>query len=167
MLERYPNGFVTNVEDSRNQDAVIRYLARYMRHPAISNSRIASYDGKNITIKVDSKKWSQFRQVFTAGEFTTSLIQHISPKNFKVVRWYGLYSRREVRLERKNNLERQETISIFLRGNKKIIRCPCCNNPLKNVEFFISKPPDKLKVMGKLDYWIDSPSSPYARRALS
>ena len=162
MIERYPNGFITNVEDSRNQDAVIRYLARYMRHPAISNSRIEYYDGKNVKIKIDKHKWKTFHQVFTIDEFITSLIQHIPQKNFKVVRWYGLYSRREVRLERNNSRERQETISLFFRENKKIIRCPCCNNPLKNVEFFISKPPDKLKVMGKLDYWTNPPSFSYA-----
>lgn len=167
MLERYPNGFVTNVEDSRNRDAVIRYLARYMRHPAISNSRIESYDGKNIAIKVDNKKWKTFRQVFSVDEFITSLIQHIPPKNFKVVRWYGLYSRREVRLERKNSHERQETISLFLHGKIKVIKCPECNSPLRNVEFFISKPPDKKKAMGKLDYWTNPPSFPYAQRALS
>lgn len=167
MLERYPNGFVTNVEDSRNQDAVIKYLARYMRHPAISNSRIESYDRKNITIKIDNRKWNNFRKSFTIDEFITSLIQHISPKNFKIVRWYGLYSRREVRLERKNSHERQETISLFLHGKRKIIKCPDCKNTLINIEFFINKPPDKKKITGKLDYWIDSDSFPYARRALS
>ena len=167
MIERYPNGFVTNVEDSKNQEAVIRYLARYMRHPAISNSRIESYDGNGITIKVDKKKWKIFHQVFTIDEFITSLIQHISPKNFKIVRWYGLYSRREVRLGRKNSCEIQETISLFLHGKRKIIKCPDCKNPLRNVEFFISKPPDKRKIMGKLDYWIELTNRSYAQRALS
>lgn len=167
MLARYPNGFVTNVEDSRNQEAVIRYLARYMRHPAISNSRIEFYDGKNIAIKIDNSKWKTFRQSSTVDEFITSLIQHISPKNYKVVRWYGLYSRREVRLERKNSRERQETISLFLHGKRKIIICPNCKNPLKNVEFFINKPPDKRKAMGKIDYWINFSRSHYAQRALS
>ena len=155
MLERYPNGFVTNVEDSRNRDAVIKYLARYMRHPAVSNSRIELYDGKNITIKVDNKKWKTFHQRFSVEEFITSLIQHIPPKNFKVVRWYGLYSRREIRLERKNSLEKQETISLFLHGKRKIIKCPECNNPLKNVELFITKPPDNKKLVGSIDYWLE------------
>lgn len=167
MIERYPNGFVTNVEDSRNQEAVIKYLARYMRHPAISNSRIESYNGKNITIKIDNKKWNSFRKNFTVDEFITSLIQHIPPKNFKIVRWYGLYSRRDVRLERKNSLERQEIISLFLRGYKKIIRCPYCKNALKDVEFFIDKPPDRRNAITKLDYWTDLNSRHYARRALS
>ena len=78
-----------------------------------------------------------------------------------------MYSRREVRLERKNSRERQETISLFLHGKRKIIKCLDCKNPLINIEFFINKPPDKKKIMSKLDYWIDSDSFPYARRALS
>ena len=155
MLERYPNGFVTNVEDSRNQEAVIKYLARYMRHPAISNGRIKLYDGKNIVINTDNKKWSNFHKSFTVDEFITALILHISPKNFKVVRWYGLYSRREVRLERRIIKENQETISLFLSGGKKIIRCPHCKNLLKDVMFFTNKPPDKAMLMQKLDYWIE------------
>ncbi len=155
MIERYPNGFVTNVEDSRNQDAVIKYLARYMRHPAISDSRIEFYDKKNITIKIDNKKWKTFQQIFTVNEFITSLIQHIPPKNFKIVRWYGLYSRREVRLERIKSKDRQETISLFLYGKRRIIQCPKCKNPLKDVFYIINKPPDVKKLMNKLDYWID------------
>jgi len=167
MLRIYPNGFVTNVEDSRNQEAVIRYLARYMRHPAISNSRIMDYNGNNITIKIDKNKWKEFCQKFTIDEFITSIILHVSPKNYKVVRWYGLYSRREVRLERIKCKDRQETISHFLHGKIKVIKCPDCKCPLRNIEFFISKPPDKKKIMGNINYWIDMPSRSYARRALS
>lgn len=156
MLEKYPNGFVTNVgENSMNQSGVIKYLARYMRHPAIANSRIESYDGKNIIIKIDNGKWKEFRKEFTVDEFISSLIQHIPPKNFKVVRWYGIYSRREVRLERCKSKDRQETISTFLRGNKKKIRCPHCKNFLKDVMFFVNKPPDKKELMQKLNYWIE------------
>jgi hypothetical protein len=156
MLEKYPNGFVTDVgERSMNKDAVIRYLARYMRHPAIANSRIEYYDGKIIKILLKSEKWSQFKKEFTIDEFITALTQHIPPKNFKVVRWYGLYSRREVRIEREKSKGRQETISIHLTAKKKIIHCPKCKNPLKDVMFFVNKPPDVKKSMRKISYWID------------
>lgn len=152
MLEKYPNGFVTNVEESRNQNATIRYLARYMRHPAISDGRILFYGRGKIVIKMKDKQRRSYSTWFYVEEFISLLILHIPPKNFKVVRWYGIYSRREVRLTRES---RQETISSFIGGKKRIIRCPECKNLLKGVIFFINKPPDKRELMQKLNYWID------------
>ena len=156
ILEKYPNGFVTNVGDkSMNINQVARYLARYMRHPAIADSRIIFYGKGRVTIRMKDKQKREYSVWFTIEEFIDRLVKHISPKQFRIVRWYGLYSRREVRLERIKSRDRQETISFFLYGKRKIIQCPKCKNPLKDVFYIINKPPDNRKLMNKLDYWIN------------
>ena len=83
------------------------------------------------------KQKREYSVWFTIEEFIDRLVKHISPKQFRIVRWYGLYSRREVRLERIESRGRQETISFFLHGKRKIIQCPKCNNPLKDVFYVI------------------------------
>jgi hypothetical protein len=67
-------------------DAIAKYVGRYVRHPVISNRKILSYDMDSITFLKDNKK--------SITDFISSLIQHIPPKNFKIVRYYGSYSRR-------------------------------------------------------------------------
>ena len=153
MLDRYPAGFVTNVEESKNKIGTIRYLARYMRHPPISNHRIIFYGRGKVIIRMKDKQRRGYSTWFTVEEFITRLIMHIPPKNFKVVRWYGLYSRREVRISRIKEI--QETIIPVFEIKKKIIRCPKCKSPLKNVICIINKPPDKRKLMNELNYWIE------------
>ena len=156
MLEKYPNGFVTYVgNSSMNINQVVRYLARYMRHPAIADSRLIFYGKGRITIRMKDKQKREYSIWFYIEEFIDRLVKHISPKQFRIVRWYGLYSRREVRLERIESKDRQETISFFLYGKRKIIQCPKCNSPLKDVFYVINKPPDNRKLMNKLDYWIN------------
>ena len=152
MLDRYPAGFVTNVEESKNKIGTIRYLARYMRHPPISNHRIIFYGRGKVIIRMKDKQRRCYSTWFTVEEFITRLIMHIPSKNFKVVRWYGLYSRREVRINRIKEI--QETIIPVFEIKKKIIRCPKCKSPLKNVICIINKPPDKRKLMNELNYWI-------------
>lgn len=158
MLELYPNGFVTDVgERSMNRKEVIRYLARYMRHPAIANSRIIFYGRGIITIRMKDKQRREYSEWFYVDDFISRLIIHISPKHFRVVRWYGLYSRREVRLERKES-NRREIISNFIRDGNRLFRCPKCKNPLDEVMFVVYKPPDNEISLRKLDYWIEKAS---------
>jgi len=69
------------------------YVARYVRHPAIADSRIEKYDGEIVNFCFDDERYGRTRVIKTANDFIASLIQHIPPKNFKMIRYYGLYSR--------------------------------------------------------------------------
>ena len=153
MLNKYPGGFITDVGSrSLNKIFVIRYLARYMRHPAMANSRILFYGRGKVVIKMQDKYKRDYSTWFTVDEFITRLAAHISPRQFRVVRWYGVYSRREVRLTRE--MVKQETIIVSSKHKNRIFRCPECKNILKNVEFISNKPPDKRLLLSRLDYYI-------------
>jgi hypothetical protein len=153
MLNKFPEGFVVDVGGrSLNKTFVIRYLARYMRHPAMANSRILFYGRGKVVIKMRDKYKRDYSTWFHVNDFIARIIAHISPKHFRVVRWYGIYSRREVRLTRKKI--KQEIIIGNAEHKNKVIRCPECKNLLSSVMFFPSKPPDKRLSAGRLDYWI-------------
>jgi hypothetical protein len=71
-----------------------RYIGRYLRHPVISHRRIIAYDGTTVAFihkNPDGKKVSKKK----IDDFISSLIQHIPPKQFKMVRHYGMYSRKK------------------------------------------------------------------------
>jgi len=130
---RYRNGFnVRVIKTGMSKKELVRYIARYIRHPAISDRRIVGYDGKNVTIvcedKEERRKWYVS---FTVDEFITRLIQHIPTKNFKMLRYYGLYSR----TKNKNAFVKQETITKYFRS-RHAINCPSCGKILEPSEYF-------------------------------
>lgn len=146
MSEKYPFGFVVDPGKSTlNWIGVVKYLAKYMRHPAIANRRILFYGRGRVTIRMKDKQRREYSIWMTVEELIERLIQHIPTKNFKVVRWYGLYSRRNVRLERLESRGRQETISRFLYGSQRMIKCHDCGNLVECEIVYPEKPPDEEK----------------------
>jgi len=73
----------------------IGYIGRYIRRPAIALRRILSYDGKTVTFKYfDKKENKEKTETIDVMEFIARIIRHIPDRNFKTIRYYGLYSRR-------------------------------------------------------------------------
>lgn len=71
-------------------ETVLRYLARYLYRTAITNNRILSVQGDTITIKfkrVNDKEWKTM--TLTVLEFIRRFLQHVLPKGFHKVRFYG------------------------------------------------------------------------------
>jgi hypothetical protein len=94
LFKRYPNGFYVYAKDTvKGKKRVACYIGRYIRHPAIANSRIESYDGKQVTFWwQDHKKIKHYRTMGVA-DFIGAVIGHIPARNFKTVRYYGVYER--------------------------------------------------------------------------
>jgi hypothetical protein len=69
----------------------IRYLARYSFRTAISNSRIVSYDDKNVTYSYkDYKNGGVIKQLTVPGEeFVRRYLLHILPPYFNRIRFSG------------------------------------------------------------------------------
>jgi len=83
-----------------NPEFTCNYIGRYSKRPLMAETRITYYDGDFVTFYYDerndnygkSKERKYIRLPWE--EFTTLLIQHIMPKQFKMVRHYGLFSNR-------------------------------------------------------------------------
>ncbi len=99
LFTKYPEGFYVHAEPKvKDGQGVGRYIGRYLRHPAIANARIRGYDGQEVTISFD--KWIKGKTVrehksLPVLEFIHGVVRHIPPKQFKMVRYYGLYAPRK------------------------------------------------------------------------
>lgn len=72
---------------------VIKYLAPYIRRIAIANSRIKKLEDGNVTFQIrkGNSKTCEDRTI-TAEEFIRRFLQHVLPKGFQKVRYYGFLS---------------------------------------------------------------------------
>lgn len=72
---------------------VLRYLGRYVHRIAISNDRILSLNDGTVRFRYrhcDSRQWKTM--ALPAKEFLRRYLQHVLPKGFHKVRYYGLLS---------------------------------------------------------------------------
>lgn len=97
MFREWPKGFYVQVtKETRitDPDKVIRYVGRYVRHPAIAESRLVGYDGERVWFQwKDHRSGEERFRTLSVDEFLEALIQHVPERHFKMVRHYGVYSR--------------------------------------------------------------------------
>ena len=91
---RYREGFVTNVQKgdvpSRYQ-SLATYLAKYVVSPPISLRRIDRYDGHRVTYHYRSHKSERVeRETVEVYTFIGRMVQHVFPKGFQRIRYYGV-----------------------------------------------------------------------------
>jgi hypothetical protein len=71
----------------------LKYLAPYIFRVAISNHRILKVADGKVTFRYRTSDTGQFRTcTLTAEEFLRCFLQHVLPKGFVKVRYYGLFS---------------------------------------------------------------------------
>ena len=138
----------------------IEYLSRYANRIAISNSRILSFKDGNVTFSYTDRKdgGRKKEKTITAEEFIRRYIQHVVPKGFQKIRYYGFL----------NNSTRKKNLAVIFEqqgGRKyepkfdrnspteKILsyicssqsrKCPCCGKG--NLTYVTSS--RELRIMG-------------------
>jgi hypothetical protein len=88
--EVWKQEWVVHCEAVGDGRAVMKYLGAYVFRVAISEARIETYDGSQVTFKyqkVGSAKWK--RLTLSALEFIRRFLQHVLPKGFVKVRHFG------------------------------------------------------------------------------
>jgi len=78
--------------DSIKSKNIAKYIGRYVRHPAIASSRITEYRKGKITFFYKNTKGNRILARKSTNGFITCLVQHIPPRQFKMIRYYGAYS---------------------------------------------------------------------------
>jgi hypothetical protein len=80
-------------------DAVLSYLSRYVFRTAISNARILGMDQTHVTFRWKDRGLGAWRTERLPGvEFVRRFLEHVLPRGFHKVRYYGLWhaSRRDL-----------------------------------------------------------------------
>ena len=74
-------------------EKVVGYFARYVHRVAITNRRMLSMDGGQISFRYkDSRDGSWKTMTLAAQEFIRRFLQHVLPRLFHKVRYYGIFS---------------------------------------------------------------------------
>lgn len=73
-------------------DAVLNYLSRYVLRIAISNARILAMDETHVTFRWKDRSADTWRTTRLGGiEFLRRFLQHVLPRGFHKIRYYGLW----------------------------------------------------------------------------
>jgi len=119
----------------------LKYLAPYVFRIAISNRRIRKVENDQVTFQYKDGDSGQWRMAtVSAEEFIRRFLQHVLPKGFVKVRYYGLFAsgnRRRLRLAQAllGAARHPSTKTVALRSETAtpgtpILRCPRCAQPM-------------------------------------
>ena len=136
---------------------VFAYLGRYTHKVAISNHRIVSRNGGNVTFTARAPRGANKRVSITVHgpEFLRRFLLHVLPKGFVRIRHYGLYAGRNVhaKLEAAHAILAPRAMPqpptanspraaahtpwwerVLVRAEHHAAACPACGGPLTLVE---------------------------------
>lgn len=114
---------------------VLRYLGRYVHRVAITNNSIIALDNDHVTFRYQNATTRQWKtMVLSAMEFLRRFLQHVLPKGFHKVRYYGfLHPTNKVTLKRLQLLlmerDRKRTAELeqeLATRTETVKICPCC-----------------------------------------
>lgn len=140
LFLKYIKGFYVYAESKKfkNLKSGIEYVTRYCGRVPISENRIVNYDGENVTFSYNAHEDNSYHEVtISAAKFILTLLRHLIPTQFKIIRYYGFYRKKhsihkkmvllinkQVHNFRKSLLKHRA--SILLSFNRDPYLCPKC-----------------------------------------
>ena len=147
LYKKYKNGFYVYAEPKKFPDfkSGVEYVTRYCGRVPISENRIINYDGTNVTFSYIDHNDNKYHEVsLSASEFIMSLLRHLLPTQFKIIRYYGFYRRKHaihskmipLIKEHCRNFRKQllkYEISISMAFHREPYKCPKCDTKMNLV----------------------------------
>ena len=84
--------WVAHIKHVGSGEKALQYLSRYVFRVAISNERILGYDGQRVTFRAKDEQRRPISVTLGVEEFIRRFLQHVLPKGFVKVRYYGLWA---------------------------------------------------------------------------
>jgi len=100
LLKKVPctvwkKNWVVHSKHAGSGEKVLEYLGRYVFRIAITNSRIESIDDANVTFRYRNNQSQRIQRATLPGaQFLERFLQHVLPRGFTKVRYYGIFSPR-------------------------------------------------------------------------
>lgn len=140
MFKDHPNGFYVHAPDTvKNDKGLLEYISRYVRHPAIAQSRIRSFDGKDVIFVCKDKEKKEYPVQMDVQSFLSALVQHIPPKGYQLVKHIGLYANKS-RKKYASVICKFQKIRTFIQ-KKLLSHTPSCQKCLVKMEFMSTTAP--------------------------
>lgn len=138
---------VEEMERYEHPNGVLAYLAPYIRGGCISNSRLISFDGDNVTFRYQDNRErdpsaSKKTMTLEVDEFLRRFLSHVPPKGLRTVRGYGLFANAAINGDLKKarkalgqdgpEIPRKPSLHRVLdkKGLAERACCPVCKKPL-------------------------------------
>ncbi|MFW5928505.1 MAG: IS91 family transposase [Thermoplasmatota archaeon] len=128
LYRKYPRGIVAHIKMDKvpKREKLAKYLIKYVGSPPIALSRIINYDGKKVKYWYRDHRTNK-REVAEVSVliFIGRMVQHILPKGFKKVRYYGLHATCKAKKVAKKlkvifiNIGRKVIKSLFAKEKKE------------------------------------------------
>jgi hypothetical protein len=139
-------------------DAVLNYLSRYVFRTAISNARLLGMDDTHVTFRHKDRSSETWRTLRLPGvDFLRRFLQHVLPRGFHKVRYFGLWH------HSKRDLASRAWLLLILENPAHVTR------PVKIADLLESL--DQLgricedQYLGDVDHHADSPRCPHCGSA--
>jgi hypothetical protein len=132
LFKKHPKGFYIHAKQRVTKaKKTARYICRYIRHPAIAESRITRFNPEANKVTF----WYQRNRAIetiamSALEFINRLVKLIPDRNMKLIRYYGLYARR-TRSRIQKILTPLSREKPKLKPRKEPVKCPKCGTPME------------------------------------
>lgn len=136
--------WVVHCQPVGSGEAALKYLASYIFRVALSNNRILKLQEGQVTFRYrDSTTRHWKTRTLPAEEFIRRFLQHILPKGFQKVRYYGFFSAgQHPRLQQVRQLLGPAIVPqpinlvpllshLALPPNSSVIPCPTCGRPMR------------------------------------
>ena len=134
--EVWQKGWVVHCEPAGRGPELIRYLARYIHRVALSNRSVVSVKNDRVTFRyrpVHTK--TEKTMTLPAHSFMARFLQHVLPKRFAKVRYYGfLHPRCSAKLEAIRSQLHLPPPSPAPDDPPEPMLCPHCRTPLVFIE---------------------------------
>jgi hypothetical protein len=143
--EVWQQEWVVHSKPVGNGQAALKYLAPYIFRVALSNKRLVKLADDQVTFGYHDNKGKQRYRTLPAEKFIHCFLQHVLPRGFKKVRYYGLFSpaKREVLLRVRLVLLIQvapQPIAVADRPRQAepaqapdSVPCPQCGRPMRRL----------------------------------
>ena len=140
--------WVVNSKPVGNGSQALTYLSRYLLRVAISNERILSLDNDNVTFEYKESNTGKLKtRTLPAEKFIHRFLQHILPKGFVKIRYYGylgttkraVLKQLRILLLMSNPVQQVDDSQNTLISSQAGIPCPKCGQLMRLVEVFRPK----------------------------
>jgi len=135
--EVWQRDWIVNIKPVGKGNTALKYLSPYIFRVAISNKRIIRFEHRKVTFSYKDSKGKWHQQTLPAEKFISRFLQHVLPKGFVKVRYYGFLSspkRHLLDLIKElfelaiKQIDHDDSSSEALAA--RVISCPKCGKPM-------------------------------------